>query len=126
LAEGLSPVCGRCKQPLKNAPAKPITVTDANFSAQVAQSRLPVLLDLWAPWCGPCRAMAPVLDEVAAAMAGRVLVGKLNVDENPQTASRFQVNSIPTLIIFKEGREIQRLVGGQSKAALIQRLEQLL
>ncbi|MGN6134745.1 MAG: thioredoxin [Aureliella sp.] len=101
-------------------------MTDANFSAQVAQSRLPVLLDLWAPWCGPCRAMAPVLDEVAAAMAGRVLVGKRNVDENPQTASRFQVNSIPTLIIFKEGREIQRLVGGQSKAALIQRLEQLL
>jgi thioredoxin 2 len=125
LEQGLQPVCGRCKTPLL-ADEKPVTVTDATFSAQVEQSPIPVLLDLWAPWCGPCRMMAPVLEELAKETAGRVRVAKLNVDENPATAARFDVRGIPTLLILKRGNEIDRIVGAQPKAAIAQRLERVL
>jgi thioredoxin len=83
------------------------------------------LLDLWAPWCGPCRTLAPILDEVAAEMAGRVRVAKLNVDENPITAGRFGVRGIPTLLAFKGGREVDRIVGLQPKTEIVRRLERL-
>ena len=122
LARGLKPVCGRCRTPLF-ADAKPVVVTDSNFDNEVERSPLPVLLDMWAPWCGPCRMIAPVLEEVAAEMAGRVRVAKLNVDENPATAARFGVQSIPTLLVLKGGRELDRIVGVQPKAAILQRLE---
>jgi thioredoxin 2 len=124
LKQGLQPVCGRCKTPLL-ADNKPVTVTDATFSAQVEQSPLPVLLDLWAPWCGPCRMVAPVIEELAVEMAGRVRVAKLNVDENPATAARFQVRSIPTLLVLKAGREIERIVGVQPKSEIVQRLQRV-
>ena len=100
-----------------------MTITDASFAASVERSPLPVLLDMWAPWCGPCRMVAPLIEELAVEMAGRVRVGKLNVDENPATAARFGVQSIPTLLVIKEGREIDRIVGAQPKAAIMQRLE---
>ena len=119
--QGLAPVCGRCKTPLA-VHAEPLTVTDATFSAEVERSPLPVLLDLWAPWCGPCRMIAPVLDELAAKMAGRVRFAKLNVDENPVTAGRFRVSSIPALLVLKGGREVDRLVGVQPKAEIERRL----
>ena len=122
LAQGLKPVCGRCKTPLLTS-AHPVTVTDASFARDVEQSPLPVLLDMWAPWCGPCRMIAPVLEEVAAEMAGRIRVAKLNVDENPTTAARFGVQSIPTLLVLKRGREVDRIVGVQPKAAIVQRLQ---
>jgi thioredoxin len=101
-------------------------VTDASFSIDVERSPLPVLVDAWAVWCGPCRMIAPVIDELAAEMAGRVRVAKLNVDENPATAARFGLQSIPTLLIFKAGREVDRIVGVQPKSEISRRLEPLI
>ena len=125
IGQGLEPVCGRCKTPL-HAGGKPATVTDATFAAEVERSPLPVLLDMWAPWCGPCRMMEPVIDELAAELAGRVLVAKLNVDENPATAARFNARSIPTLLVLKAGREVDRIVGAQPKSEIARRLERVM
>ena len=125
IRQGLQPVCGRCKTPLATADNKPVTITDATFSAEVERSPLPVLLDMWAPWCGPCQMVAPVVEELAKEMAGRVRVAKLNVDENPATATRFGVRSIPTLLLLKAGKELDRIVGVQPKSAILQRLERI-
>src|SRR5262245_16093753 len=125
LARGLRPLCGRCKAPLA-ADGSPLTVTDATFSSAVERSPLPVLVDAWAPWCGPCRIVAPVIDELATELAGRVRVAKLNVDENPQTAARFNLRSIPTLLVMKAGREVDRIVGALPKAEISRRLARAL
>jgi thioredoxin 2 len=122
IARGLAPVCGRCKTPLPVQTA-PVTVTDATFASEVEGSPVPVLLDMWAAWCGPCKMIAPVVEEVAREMAGRVRVAKLDVDENPATAARFGVRSIPTLLVLKGGQEVDRIVGVQPKAEIVRRLE---
>lgn len=101
----------------------PVHLTDANFSETVEKSSLPVLIDFWAAWCGPCRLIAPVIDELAKELAGKAVIGKLNVDENQMTAARFGVQSIPTLLIVKNGREAERIVGVQPKDAIISRLK---
>jgi thioredoxin 2 len=103
--------------------AGPLTVTDATFESEVEVSPLPVLVDMWAPWCGPCRVIAPVLDELASEMAGRVRVAKLNVDENPATSRRFDIRSIPALILFKDGREVERMLGARPKPDIVRWLE---
>jgi thioredoxin 2 len=121
IARGKKAVCGRCKTPL--AAAGPVTVSDATFAAEVERAPLPVLVDMWAPWCGPCRTVAPIVDQIAAEMAGRVKVAKMNVDDNPATSARFGVRSIPTLLVFKGGSEVDRIVGAQPKAAIVSRLE---
>lgn len=118
-------VCGRCKTPLTLS-THPLTITDANFATEVAEATQPVLLDCWAPWCGPCRMIAPTIEELAKDFAGRARIGKLNTDENPMTARRYGIQSIPTLLIFKDGREVERLVGVQPKAAIAQRLQRWL
>jgi thioredoxin 2 len=122
IARGLAPRCGRCKTPL-TARVEPITVTDSTFAVAVERSSLPVLVDAWAPWCGPCKLIAPAIDELASELAGRVRVVKLNVDDNPATAARFNIRSIPTLLVLRDGREVDRLVGVQPKAEIARRLE---
>jgi len=95
-------------------------VSDADFEAEVLKSAAPVVVDFWAEWCGPCRMIAPALDEIAGAMGDKVRIVKLNVDENPQTASKYGVMSIPTLMIFKSGEMASRQVGAAPKAKLEQ------
>jgi thioredoxin 2 len=126
LAQGLRPRCGRCKQPLPDVGAAPFVVTDATFAAEVERSPVPVLVDAWAAWCGPCRMIAPAIDALAAELAGKVRVAKLNVDENPATASRFDIRSIPALLVIAGGREVDRIVGAQPKEAIRARLERYL
>jgi thioredoxin 2 len=123
LSQGLRPVCGRCKKPL--AGIRPVIITDATFS-EVEHSNLPVLLDVWAPWCGPCRYVSPIVDELAGELAGRMLVAKLNADENPVTTGRFAIQGIPALLVFQGGREVDRLVGAQPKSEILRRLAPLL
>lgn len=125
IEQGLEPVCGRCKKQLTGS-IHPIAVTDATFAADVERSPLPVLLDLWAAWCGPCQMIAPVIEQLAKEMAGRVRVAKLNVDENPATAERFQVRSIPALLVLRAGQEVERIVGAQPKTEIVRRLEKAL
>jgi thioredoxin len=124
LEQGLAPVCGHCKTRLPVS-LHPVTVTDSNFDETILRSPLPVLLDFWAAWCGPCRMIAPMMEELAADYAGRVRVGKLNIDENPRTASRYGVRGIPTLLVFKDGREVDCIVGVQAKRDLMRRLDQV-
>jgi thioredoxin 2 len=124
VAQGLAPVCGKCRAPLPVG--KPQPVTDASFAQDVERSPVPVLVDAWAPWCGPCHMIAPVVDQLATELAGRIRVVKLNVDENPRTAARFDLRSIPTLLVLKDGREVDRLVGVQPKREIARRLERVL
>jgi thioredoxin 1 len=99
-----------------------IQVTDANFDESVMKSDKPVVLDFWAPWCGPCRMMEPVLEEAATEWAAKITVGKVNVDENPATATKFDILSIPTVLVFSGGQVVKKLVGAMPKKRLAEEL----
>ena len=101
-------------------------VTDDSWETEVLGSDVPVLVDFWAEWCGPCRMVAPVVEEIASEKAGALKVVKLNVDDNPETARRYKVMSIPTLMVFAKGDEQQRLVGARGKSQLLQEVEEFL
>ena len=119
------PLCGKCHEPLK-AHTAPVTVTDQTFSQEVLSHPGAVLMDCWAPWCGPCKMVAPVLDQLASEYAGRIKVAKLNVDENPMTASRYGVQSIPTMLLFKNGNQVDKLVGALPKQEIVRHLRTVL
>lgn len=102
---------------------KALEVTDSTFDTEVLQSATPVLVDFWAPWCAPCRTLAPIIEAVSLDMVGKVKVVKLNIDDNQSTAAKFGVMSIPTLIIFKNGKEAERTVGFQSQRNLTEKLK---
>jgi thioredoxin len=102
------------------------TLTDATFDETIGASAEPVVVDFWADWCGPCKMIAPILDEIARENAGKVTVAKLNVDENPDVARRFDVMSIPTLIVFKDGSAQKRLIGAKGKGQLLAELEEFI
>jgi thioredoxin 1 len=103
-----------------------VTLTTSTFDETVAGSELPVVVDFWAEWCGPCKMIAPILGEIAAEQAGHVTIAKLNVDENPEIAQRFSVMSIPTLIVFEKGQPAKKLVGAKGKSQLLQELSEFL
>ncbi|MCL4244417.1 MAG: thioredoxin [Candidatus Dadabacteria bacterium] len=102
---------------------KTVLITDDNFDDEVVKSGVPVLLDFWAEWCPPCRAVAPVLDEIAGDYEGRIKVGKLNVDENPYTARAFGIRSIPTMILFKNGSPDDKIIGALPKGHITEVIE---
>ena len=97
-------------------------VTDSNFETEVLKSNVPVLVDFWAEWCGPCRGLAPKLEEVAGELTGRVRVVKVNIDENPDTPAKFGIRSIPTMILFKNGKAVEQLLGNLPKENILQML----
>ena len=103
-----------------------IEINDASFKNEVTDSAIPVLVDFWAPWCGPCKMIAPVLEEIASEYDGKVKVVKINIDENQTTPSTYGVRSIPTLILFKDGQEVEKIIGAQSKQNLKQMVDKSL
>ena len=100
------------------------SVTDSNFAEEVVNASVPVLVDFWAPWCGPCRALGPVIDELSAEFAGKINIVKMNVDENPATPGQFNIRAIPTLILFKNGKVVEHITGAVSKTSLKELIEQ--
>ncbi|QTA90183.1 thioredoxin TrxC [Desulfonema magnum] len=122
---GLTAKCGKCGASIHTADAfteKPVIITDNNFDAQVLKSPLPVLLDCWAPWCGPCQMLGPVIEELASEWKGKVRVAKLNSDENPGISAKFQIRSIPSILIFDNGQLKDTLVGAMPKQTIIQKM----
>lgn len=121
---GDGPICGKCRAPLPMGETSdcPVVITDGSFNREVLGHQGTVLVDCWAPWCGPCRTVAPVLDQMASEYAGRLKITKLNVDENPATASQYGIQSIPTMLLFHQGKLVDRLVGALPKGEIVRHI----
>jgi thioredoxin 2 len=121
-------VCGKCKAPLPAGAVHdtPVTISDSTFDSEVISCPGAVLVDAWAPWCGPCRMVGPILEQLAGKYAGQVKIAKLNVDENPGVASRYGIRSIPTMLFFKDGRMVNTLVGALPGEEIERELRSLL
>jgi thioredoxin 2 len=111
------PTCGRCGEALLDG--RPVELTDANFDAVTTKSELPVVIDFWAPWCGPCRMMAPQFEQAARQLKGRAILAKLNSDDNPRAASRFAIRSIPTMVMLRAGAEAKRTSGALQAGQIV-------
>jgi thioredoxin 2 len=125
---GQRALCGKCRAPIVQAGSSvhPAVAGDGNFSTEVLESKLPVLVDFWAPWCGPCRAMSPIIDRLAANYAGTLKVVKVDVDQNPATASRYGIRSIPSLMFFKNGSVIDTVLGAHPPEELERRIQSII
>lgn len=120
---GQTAKCGKCGSPVETMSlleSTPVVIADQDFNDRVLKSQLPVLIDCWAPWCGPCKMISPIMDELAGQWKGKVRICKLNVDENPRTAAKFQIRSVPTLLIFDNGKLKETLVGALPKQQITQ------
>ncbi|MHB9132132.1 MAG: thioredoxin [Armatimonadota bacterium] len=129
-ASSTAPAAGTLSAPSAALPAPtgtvhPIEVTQATFSAQVLKANTPVMVDFWAPWCGPCRQFSPIIEQIAEEQKGQIKVVKVNIDDNPQLATQYGVDSIPTLIFFKQGKEVDRTVGALPREEVLARLAKL-
>ena len=122
------PVCGRCHSSLPEAGVfdSPVIVSDKTFNHEIVSATVPVLLDCWAPWCGPCRTIGPIIDQLAKEFTGKVKFAKLNVDENPATSTKYNIMSIPTMLLFKDGKMVNSLVGALPKAEIGNHLRSLI
>jgi len=122
------PLCGKCRAPLTGANfhTGPVDVTDQTFNQEVLSHHDPVLVDCWAPWCGPCKMVAPLLDQLASEYSGRAKITKLNVDENPLISSQYGIQSIPTMLFFKNGKKVNTLVGALPKGEIEKHLLSIL
>ncbi|MBN2420401.1 MAG: thioredoxin TrxC [Deltaproteobacteria bacterium] len=121
---GDRPVCGKCKAtiPVDFAPGAPVEITDYTFEEEVMSCPGPVLVDCWAPWCGPCRSLGPVLEQLAAEYRGRLKIAKLNSDDNPKISMKYNIRSIPTMLLFNNGKLVDTLVGALPKQEIEKRL----
>jgi thioredoxin 2 len=122
------PICGKCKTPLYpgSQTGTPVDVSDQTFGSEVLSYKGPALVDCWAPWCGPCKMIAPILDQLASNYAGQIKITKLNVDDNPMTASRYGIQSIPTMLLFKNGNQVDKIVGAVPKQEIEQWIQTVL